>query len=238
MQKIIFLYVVVFTFTAIAVKVQAQNIQEKIKKAENFAITMNVVEVQKTPAIQYLGTIEEQIKKLENFYETKFGCKMDFSQVEIPEKRKGFGRLVIIAENLSCNEAFAASREHYDCSSPFSDLDGVLIHNDREPNESYAIWVRDSIGSDTELQGEPVINLKENKTNNGITLLERLVWELLYFNETGKHLFLRDWNLCSGSYSDKRMPLVYWNVYHRTLRILWYDPTIIRMDLYTCPVGY
>ena len=239
-KKIIFLYTVGFFLSAMTAHVQAQqNLQEKMKEAENSAITTNAVEIQQTPSIQYLGTAEDQVKGLEQFYKTEFGCDVDFSKVEIPEEKEGFGRLIIIAEEITCNEVFAALKRHFKCSGYFSDLDERLIHNDRKPNKSYAIWTRtkDKIKADNELQGEPSIDLKE-KNINGITLLERLVWELLYFEETGKHLFLRDWTLCSGSRSNKRVPLVDWNVYHSTLRILWYDSTIIDMDLYPCPVVY
>jgi len=45
----------------------------------------------------------------------------------------------------------------------------------------------------------------------GITLEERLVYELKYFEETGNHLDIKNWTLCAGScYSDGFVPGVYW----------------------------
>jgi hypothetical protein len=58
----------------------------------------------------------------------------------------------------------------------------------------------------------------------GITLRERLLMEILYFKETGKHLDIIGWTICSGSrYSDGDVPGVYFNPSNDGVYVFWYD---------------
>ncbi len=58
--------------------------------------------------------------------------------------------------------------------------------------------------------------------NLGITLLERLIYELLYFSETGGHLDITNWTICSGSrYSDGNVPYVNWDGKSREFFVAW-----------------
>lgn len=55
-----------------------------------------------------------------------------------------------------------------------------------------------------------------------ITLRERLLMELDYFNETGEHLDVQNWTLCSGSRrSDGSVPGVGWYPDDRRLDVHW-----------------
>ncbi len=63
---------------------------------------------------------------------------------------------------------------------------------------AYAIWVRDRVEADEELKNFSASDLKRQSIA-GITLEERLVYELKYFKETGKHLDIKNITLCSGS---------------------------------------
>ncbi len=57
----------------------------------------------------------------------------------------------------------------------------------------------------------------------GITLRERLLYELDYFRKTGQHLDIKNVTLCTGSrYSDGRVPYVGW--YSDVLDVHWYHP--------------
>lgn len=57
-----------------------------------------------------------------------------------------------------------------------------------------------------------------------ITLRERLLMELEYFNETGKHLDIKGFTICAGSrYSDGYVPYVFWRPNDDGLGIDWYD---------------
>ncbi len=58
----------------------------------------------------------------------------------------------------------------------------------------------------------------------GITLRDRLLFELAYFKETGNHLDVESITLCSGSRDpDGDVPCVDWR--GGRLYVYWYDPT-------------
>lgn len=64
--------------------------------------------------------------------------------------------------------------------------------------------------ADYALRNKSADELKHNKIE-GITLRERLIYELEYFNKTGQHLDIRYSTLCSGSRSSSRkFPRVLW----------------------------
>lgn len=57
----------------------------------------------------------------------------------------------------------------------------------------------------------------------GITLRERLLLEIAYFKETGDHLDINNWTLCSGSRSsDGSVPYVRWYPDDGEVRVYWY----------------
>ncbi len=57
----------------------------------------------------------------------------------------------------------------------------------------------------------------------GITLRERLLYELAYFRKTGQHLDIKNVTLCAGSrYSGGDAPHVFW--YSDRLNVNWYNP--------------
>jgi hypothetical protein len=116
-----------------------------------------------------------------------------------------------------CKELFGAWK--YTNNS----LDQAVPTNDRDTkNGHYAIWVRDRVEADEELKNKSANDLKEASTP-GNTLLERLLLELKYFKETGKHLDIENWTLCSGSRdSDGCVPGVGW--YGDEMRVGWYYP--------------
>jgi hypothetical protein len=91
-------------------------------------------------------------------------------------------------------------------------LDEAIPTNDRNPqNGTYAIWMRDRVEADEELVNKSADDLKQEAIA-GNTLLERLLLELKYFGETGKHLDINNVTACTGSRnSDGNVPNVYWN---------------------------
>lgn len=86
-----------------------------------------------------------------------------------------------------------------------------IVNSDRTSNKAYAVKVKASIEADENLKNLSANDLTA-KGIKGITLLERLVLELQYFKETGKHLDIQNWTICSGSrYSDGGVPDVDWD---------------------------
>jgi len=166
---------------------------------------------------------EEQKESWRIFYQKFFGIDTDFSKISIPEKQPGFDRLIIIAQGLTLNQVYGKCAKNFLCSRHIDDLDKAITQNDRDSNKSsYAIWVRDRINADEELKNLSTNDLKK-KNILGITLLERLLYGLKYWVETGKHLDIQNWTLCVGSLdSDGDVPSVDW--YGGRLRVGWGSP--------------
>ena len=157
-------------------------------------------------------------KVWENFYWKYFSLTVDLSGVKIPERTpeqaKEFTRLIIVAQGLSNNQAYNACFGAFNgkCYKYTDDLDKGVPANERDPKGgSYAIWVRDTVEAD---------EVHKNKSANMIvaaklkteTLLERMLHELKYFAETGKHLDMNNVTLCSGSRdSDGSVPDAIWS---------------------------
>ena len=155
--------------------------------------------------------VENNISSWQIFYQKFFGIVPDFSKIRIPEKQPGFDRLIIVVQGLTLNQVYSKCAENFPCRCYVDDLDKAITQNDRDPGKgSYAIWVRDRIEADEKLKSLSVDQLKEQGII-GITLLERLLYELKYWVETDKHLDIKNWTLCSGSRdSGGDVPRVYW----------------------------
>ncbi|MBI3589020.1 MAG: hypothetical protein HY093_01215 [Candidatus Liptonbacteria bacterium] len=154
----------------------------------------------------------EVINEWIGFYQ-KIGIEVDLSGLILPDYEKGFDRLLVIPKGLTLNPVWAACQKVFDgktWSAYGNDLDGNVPTNDRVPTTSYAIRVRDRVEADEELKNLSANDLSKKKIA-GITLLERLVYEQKYFHETGGHLDLSNWTLCSGSrHSGGLVPDVHW----------------------------
>jgi len=157
------------------------------------------------------AVVQDWIGEWQRFYKKYFGMKLDFSNIQIPEHQSGFDRLIIVAKGITLNQTYKACAKHFPCRRYVDDLDKAVTHNDRTAEKgSYAVWFRDRKEADEELK-----NLSANKLTEkeipGITLLERLLYELKYWEETDEHLDVSNWTLCSGSRdSDGSVPKVGW----------------------------
>ena len=163
------------------------------------------------------------LRQWEKFYQKYLGLENDFSELKIPQFQEGFGRLLVIAQGLTPNQVFGACQKEFSCWRYTEDLDeAVRGRNDRESNESYAIWVRDRIEPDEELKNLSANRLRETGINC-ITLLERLVYELKFWSETRKQLDVVNWTLCAGSrYSYGSVPIASW--FDDMFKVYWFNP--------------
>jgi len=166
--------------------------------------------------------VSTMIADWQTFYQKFFGMDVDFSEVSIPPKREGFDRLIVVAQGFTLNQVFNVCQKNFPCWRYIEDLDKETKgRNDREPTEHYAIWVCDRKEADEELKNLSANDLKE-KGIKGITLLERLLLELKYWDETNEHLDVKNVTLCSGSRSsDGDVPGVIW---YGKLKVRWYSP--------------
>lgn len=158
------------------------------------------------------------------FYQKYFNLKVDLSAVKIPDYQEDFERVIIIAQGLTISQVLKALKRYmkvYLYKDDLSDKD--IPTNDRDAkNGSYAVRFRKRVEADQELKNYSANDLKENKVA-GITLLERLVMELIYFEETdGKHLDIDNWTLCSGSRRSRGyVPYVRWRSDGGGLHVDW-----------------
>lgn len=140
------------------------------------------------------------------------GSKADLSGLIIPSYRNGFNRLIVDVPDVSCQEIYDQCKELFPCWKwTDKSLDEVVIFNERTAkNGSYAVWCRERVEADEELKKLSVDDIRQ-KCLATLTLKERLIYELKYFKETGKHLDIDNWTLCAGSrYDDGCVPRVRW----------------------------
>jgi len=149
----------------------------------------------------------------ERFYKELFGLEINLSGLVIPAKKKGFDRLIVVAPGMTPQRLYGRCSKLFPCWTWLvsKSFDEAIAPSDRVAGErAYAIWIRDRITSDEELIGFSASALEE-KGVPGITLEERLIYELKFFKETKRHLDVVSWTLCSGSrYFDGRVPEVSW----------------------------
>jgi len=175
------------------------------------------------------NNVQVQKDRWTKIYQKFFGLDCDFSQVRIPERQPGFDRLIVVAKGLTLNQVYDVCAKHFPCKCYNDNLDKTIPHNDRKPNQTYAIWVRDRVEADEELKNLSADQLKEQNIQ-GITLLERMIYELKYWDETGKHLDIHNWTLCSGSrFTDGYVPFAYW--LDNYFKISWDDSLSLRGNL-------
>jgi len=166
---------------------------------------------------------EAQIKAWEKFYSEFFSLDFKFDAALIPQRQSGFNRLIIIPQGMSISKAFAACKQHFKCwKHTDEDLESVMRESERGPvKETTSRWFRDRVEADEEVQGKSANDLECEKIE-GITLLERIIFELKYWSETKKHLDVSNVTLCSGSRcSGGSVPYAYWYVDEFSVR--WDD---------------
>jgi hypothetical protein len=147
----------------------------------------------------------EQIRLVwQKFYQEVFGIETDFSEVEFPKDKEGFERAIIMAKGITTQQLIKKCREYFAVSDGVSkaigeDLEGVIVSERSCMQESYAVLVQDLVeASRGKLEGFSADDAKAEKIATE-TLKERLIHELKYFLETGKHLDIESVTICAGS---------------------------------------
>ena len=159
------------------------------------------------------GTIDKKVVEWCRFYREIFGLDLDPSEIRLPEERKGFGWIVLVAKGLTYNYVFEKCETHFNGEAwrYCADLDKAVTMNDRESTETYAIRVRDRIEADEEHKNKSA-NMVTKEGVKGMTGLERMLLELWYHWKTrGDHLDRKTSTICSGSrYADCNVPSARW----------------------------
>ncbi len=163
--------------------------------------------------------LKAMLRDWEKFYQDVFGLQKNFSGLRIPNKKPGFDRLLVVAKGLTPNRIYNRMKELMPAWKYWNNLDSII--SERKADRDYAIWVRDRVEADEELKNKSADVLKQEGIQ-GITLEERLLFELKYFKETGKHLDEQNVTLCAGSrLSLGALPYVRWNGWHRRVGVDW-----------------
>ena len=175
-------------------------------------------------------TIEHRLEKMvgsviiwEKFYKKVFGIKYDFSDIKIPKKKKGFNRLVIMAEGITIQQLYDKCNELFPCIKWTNKiLDQIIASERTSKNGSYAILIRDEIEADDNLKNICAEGL-EKENILGITIEEMLIYHLKYFEETGEHLDIKDITLCTGSRCSNNDDIIGISWWSGKLVIDWYE---------------
>jgi hypothetical protein len=145
----------------------------------------------------------------ENFYQKHFGLTVELSNLHIPPKPDYPCRTIVVIPGVTNNRVFDACTKSFKTWRYESDLD-TFRDVVKRPDGPYVIWVRDVIEADEDMKSKSANDIEAAGTNT-LTLTERILLELKYFDETGKHLDIDNWTLCAGSrYSDGRVPRCGW----------------------------
>jgi len=145
----------------------------------------------------------------ERFYTKRFSHSVDLSGMHVPPKPGYSCRGIVIIPGVTNNIVFDACTKAFKSWRYTDDLNTVTDVVKR-PDGPYVVWVRDVVEADEEMKNKSAEDIEKTGTNT-LTLKERMVLELKYFDETGKHLDIENWTLCSGSrYSGGGVPGALW----------------------------
>ena len=158
------------------------------------------------------------LKSWETFYKKFFNIPVNLSGVKTPDRtdwqKKEFTHLLVVAKGLTNNQVFKACQKQFPCSTDYSEnLDTAVPTNERDPkNGAYAIWVRDDEVESKKVHRNMSAKMIEEANMKTETLLERILHELVYFSETGKHMDMDNRTLCCGSRdSSNNVPNACWH---------------------------
>jgi hypothetical protein len=164
----------------------------------------------------------EEKEQWRKFYQKHFSLELNFLDVVIPEKPlEGTWRLIIIAQGLILMQVYKAMSTAFKSWKYADDLDKAVTKNIRDTKNAYALWVRDGVEPDEKYLGKSTNQADPNMTI-GVTLLERMIHEMTYFDETGKHLDIKGITFCTGSRdSDGDVPCMSWSSDSQKVRVHW-----------------
>jgi len=146
----------------------------------------------------------------EEFYRKYFRMTVDFTEVAIPDNPSDFERVIFIPQGLTYAAIVKVLKKRFKTWFYTENLDKDIKDDVRTSDKAYAVRFRERVEADEEMKNLSANDLKV-KSINSITLMERLILELKYYAETGKHLDISNVTLCAGSRGfDGGVPGVRW----------------------------
>lgn len=179
-----------------------------------------------TKVLEMFNQTDLYVEKREvwrKFYQKYFQLDLSVADISIPDRPvEGEWRLIIVARGLTLNQVYDRMSKAFKCWKYADDLDASVTKNARDTKETYAIWVRVGVDPDEKYLGKST-NQADPDMKVGVTLMERMLLEIAFFDETGKHLDVVGWTLCTGSRdSDGCVPSVYLD--DDEVRVYWSYP--------------
>jgi hypothetical protein len=159
------------------------------------------------------------------FYRRYFGKDADLTDLHVPQKPDYLcWPIVIVPSLITNNEAFEACKKTFGAWRYTNDLNICDIV--ARPTGPYVVWAKQNIEADHDLANVSANEIEKRKVNT-LTLRERLILELSYFDETKQHLDIDNRTLCAGSRgADGYVPGVDWRSISRELFVGWYDADV------------
>ncbi len=155
----------------------------------------------------------------QKIYYEWFGMEIDISDFQIPETynpEKHF--LVLVAKEISISAVVLAIEKRFNIYLCAEGLD-TSMKSDRSPQYgSYLILFNCNIEIEQGLSAKDLVK----KGHKGITLLERLLLEILHYSKTKQHLDIDNWILCFGSCDyEGFIPILRWDSVDNCLDFAW-----------------
>ena len=176
-----------------------------------------------TPMEERGMSTNAQIGRIIAWYMKYTGKNLLVEAIEqaLPERQPGFDRLIVVASEMTHNRCYATLEKQFGAESMCSYIENLAntVTSVRKTKKLYAVWCRNQKEADKENRNETANHFKQNKC---LTLEERLIFEGLYFAETGEHLDGKCYTICAGSRDhDGRVPGVSWDPADRRVRVHW-----------------
>lgn len=160
---------------------------------------------------RYAAQLEfPDVDKWADFYRRIFGKEVNLANLHVPAKPEYECWPIVMVPGISNNDAFDACKKQFGKAWRYEgDLNTVrdIVKRSEGP---YVVWVKAVVEADSDLANVSAEEIAERGINT-LTLRERLILELKYFDETKSHLDIKNWTLCAGSrYAGGGVPCVYW----------------------------
>lgn len=144
------------------------------------------------------SNLDHELKTWETFYRKYFKIELNVSSLDVPPHKDGYNKLLVIAPDLMVDQVYDVCSQNFACKKEFEEtLEVAIITNTRNPmNGGYAIWVMED---DSDYEKPSVLAIGSYQSMQAETLLERLIHELKFYNETGTFCISNTADVCAGS---------------------------------------
>ncbi len=159
----------------------------------------------------------------QKFFKKYFGRTFDLSNLHIPAKPAYLCWAIVVPQGLTSNDVFDACTKVFNGKTWRYESDLNTIRDIvKLPDSPYVVWVSAVVEADEKLKNKSAEDIEKEGINT-LTLKERMMLELVYFDETGNHLDINNWTLCAGSRdSDGDVPVCRWS--DDGFYVYWYGP--------------